>query len=133
MIENIGGIIVYVSDRDIALELYKEKFGFEVRSNLEFQGGRSIEVAPRNSVTTISLVVPSRERMSEEWYNWAKEQIGKETGIWFYTDNIQTSYDELKEKAVVISQPEKQAWGGIMSIVKDQDGNKFALISSSDF
>jgi len=40
MIENIGGIIVYVSDRDIALELYKEKFGFEVRSNLEFQGGR---------------------------------------------------------------------------------------------
>ena len=133
MIENIGGIIVYISDRDKALELYQEKFGFEVRTNVEFQGGRSIEVAPRNSATTISLVVPSREGMTEEWYNWAKERIGKETGIWFYTDNIQTSYDELKEKDVEISQPEKQAWGGIMSVVKDQDGNKFALISSSVF
>lgn len=97
-----------------------------------FKGGRWIEVAPKNSVTTLSLVVPSGEGMSEEWYNWARDRIGKETGIWFYTDNIQTSYDELKGKSVEISEPEKQAWGGIMSTVKDQDGNKFALISSPE-
>lgn len=70
--------------------------------------------------------------MSEEWYNWARDRIGKETGIWFYTDNIQTSYDELKGKSVEISEPEKQAWGGIRSTLKDQDGNKFALISSPE-
>lgn len=132
MIDNIGGIVVYVSDRDKALKWYKEKFGFEVRTDMEFQGGRWIEVAPKNSVTTLSLVVPSGEGMSEEWYNWARDRIGKETGIWFYTDNIQTSYDELKGKSVEISEPEKQAWGGIMSTVKDQDGNKFALISSPE-
>ena len=47
MIEYIGGIIVYVSDRDKALESVQEKFGFEVRTNIEFQSGRSIEVAPK--------------------------------------------------------------------------------------
>jgi uncharacterized glyoxalase superfamily protein PhnB len=59
-----------------------------------------------------------------------KKSIGAETGIWFYSNNIQSTYEELKGKGVDITTPEKQEWGGVMSKVKDQDGNSFSIISS---
>ena len=53
-----------------------------------------------------------------------------ETGIWFYSKDMQSTYEELKGKGVDITVPQKQEWGGIMSKVKDQDGNSFSIISS---
>ena len=40
------------------------------------------------------------------------------------------TYEELKNKGVEITPPEKQEWGGIMSKLKDQDGNSYSIISS---
>jgi hypothetical protein len=37
-----------------------------------------------------------------------KKSIGAETGIWFYSNNIRLTYEELKCKAVDITAPEKQ-------------------------
>lgn len=59
-----------------------------------------------------------------------KKSIGAETGIRFYTNNIQSTYEELKRKGISITAPEKQEWGGIMSKLKDQDGNSYSIISS---
>jgi lactoylglutathione lyase len=59
-----------------------------------------------------------------------KKSIRAETGIWFYSNNIQSTYEELKSRGVDITAPEKQEWGGVMSKVKDQDGNSFSIISS---
>jgi uncharacterized glyoxalase superfamily protein PhnB len=59
-----------------------------------------------------------------------KKSIGAETGIWFYSINMQSTYEELKGKGVDVTAPEKQEWGGTMSKVKDQDGNSFSIISS---
>jgi uncharacterized glyoxalase superfamily protein PhnB len=60
----------------------------------------------------------------------SRKVLGAETGIWFYSNNIQSTYEELKGKRVDITAPEKQEWGGVMSKVKDQDGNSFSIISS---
>ena len=38
----------------------------------------------------------------------AKKGIGTETCIWFYLDNITSTYEELKNKGVYITAPEKQ-------------------------
>jgi lactoylglutathione lyase len=92
---------------------------------------RWIEVAPKESKSTISLVEPDAELLkTDEEINRAKMKIGTDTDIRFYLNDIESTYNKLKDKGVDLTRPEKQDWGGIMSVVKDQDGNKFGLISS---
>ena len=70
--------------------------------------------------------------MPAEAVEAAKRSIGSPTGLWFYTNDIQGTFAELKAKGVDISQPEKQEWGGTMSMIKDQDGNEYQLISAPE-
>jgi hypothetical protein len=42
-----------------------------------------------------------------------KKSIGAETGIWFYSNNIQSTYEELIGKGVDITAPERQEWGAL--------------------
>ncbi|HJY15515.1 MAG TPA: VOC family protein [Nitrososphaeraceae archaeon] len=138
MIDSIGGMVVIVSDQQKAIEFYTQKLGFELKSDIPFgrssgsaEGLRWVEVAPKKSQSTISLMVPNPIVMSDGVEIEAiKKSIGAETGIWFYSNNIQSTYEELKGKRVDITAPEKQEWGGVMSKVKDQDGNSFSIISS---
>ena len=136
MIDSIGGMVVIVSDQQKAIEFYTQKMGFELRSDVPFGGSstediRWVEVAPKGSKSTISLMIPNPMMMSDGVEIEAiKKSIGKETGIWFYSNNIQSTYEELRGKGVDITAPEKQEWGGIMSKVKDQDGNSYSILSS---
>src|ERR687897_1396291 len=136
MIDSIGGAVVIVSDQQKAIEFYTQKLGFELKSDIPIGGGsteglRWVEVAPKASQSTISLMVPNPMMMSDGVEIEAiKKSIGAETGIWFYSKDMQSSYEELKGKGVDITAPEKQEWGGTMSKVKDQDGNSFSIISS---
>jgi lactoylglutathione lyase len=137
MIDTIGGTVVIVSDQHKAVEFYTQKLGFELKTDMFFSsssnssGIRWVEVAPKEaSQSTISLMVANAQLMSSEGeIEAAKKGIGTETGIWFYSDDITSTYEELKNKGVYITAPEKQEWGGIMSKFKDQDGNSYSLIS----
>jgi lactoylglutathione lyase len=131
MIDRIGGIVVIVSDQQKAMEFYNQKLGFEIKTDMSFVGIRWIEVGPKDSQSTISLMLPNIQMMSNEGVvEAAKKGIGTETGIWFYSNDMQSTYEELKNKGVDITPPEKQEWGGIMSKLKDQDGNSYSIISS---
>jgi len=131
MIDTIGGIVVIVSDQQKAVEFYTQKLGFEIKTDMSFVGIRWIEVSPKESQSTISLMLPNVQMMSNEGVvEAAKKGIGTETGVWFYSDDMQSTYEGLKNKGVDITQPEKQEWGGIMSKFKDQDGNSYSIISS---
>jgi lactoylglutathione lyase len=131
MIKTIGGIIIYVSNQSRAVEFYTQKLGFEVKSNMQFGDNiKWIEVAPKESNSTLSLVEPNRELLkTDEEINRAKMKIGTDTDVWFYANDIESTYEELKGKGINLTKPEKQDWGGTMSILKDQDGNLFGLIS----
>jgi len=131
MIDTIGGIVVIVSDQQKAVEFYTQKLGFDIKTDMSFVGIRWIEVSPKDSQSTISLMLPNVQMMSNEGVvEAAKKGIGTETGVWFYSDDMQSTYEGLKNKGVDITQPEKQEWGGIMSKFKDQDGNSYSIISS---
>ena len=130
MINKVGGIIVYVSDQGQAVKFYTEKLGLDIIINMPYKGGKWIEVAPTGSDTSLSLLVPAPGMVSGDETQEAKLEIGKSTGIWFYCDNIDATYDELIRKGVDITLPEKQEWGGYMSKIMDPDGNQFALLSS---
>lgn len=132
MIDTIGGVVIMVSDQAQAVKFYAEKIGFDIRLNVPFFGGKWIEVAPKDSESTLSIMEPHPKMMPPEELEIARKNIGRNTGVWFYTSDIQSTYEELKSKGVDITKPEKQEWGGIMSLVKDLDGNIFTLLSSPE-
>jgi lactoylglutathione lyase len=126
------GNYVYVSNQSKAVEFYTQKLEFDIKSDIQFGNNlRWIEVAPKESKSTISLVEPNAELLkTDEEINRARMKIGTDTDIWFYSNDIQSAYNKLKENGVDLTKPERQDWGGTMSVVKDQDGNKFGLISA---
>ena len=128
MINNIGGIVIMVSNQKKSAEFYTKKLGFDLRIDMPLGEIHWIEVAPNNSQSSISLMEPNGKMLSKQEFAKAKKSIGEQTGIWFYTSDIKSTYEELKKKGVSITKPEKQEWSGIMSIFKDQDGNSFNLI-----
>ena len=130
MIDSIGGIVVFVSDQSKAIEFYTKKLGFEIKGEYPYKNTKWIEVAPKNSTTTISLMEPNPDMMTHEEIEQAKTEIGTLTNFWLYTTTIDDTYKELKEKGVDITEPKKQDWGGTMSKIKDQDNNILTLISS---
>ena len=132
MIDAIGGLVIMVSDQARAVKFYAEKVGFDIRLNVPFFGGKWIEVAPKDSESTLSIMEPNPQLMPPEELEIARKNIGRNTGVWFYTSDIQSTYEDLKSKGVDITKPEKQEWGGIMSLVKDLDGNIFTLLSSPE-
>lgn len=132
MINTIGGVVIMVSDQAQAVKFYTEKIGFDIRMNVPFFGGKWIEVAPKDSESTLSIMEPNSQQMSPEELEVAKKSIGSNTGVWFYSSDIQSTYEELESKGVNITKPQKQEWGGTMSLVKDLDGNIFTLLSSPE-
>ena len=130
MIDNIGGIIVLVSNQNDAIEFYKTKLGFDIKFETPYKNTKWVELAPKNSTTTISLIEPNSDMMSEDEIELAKKQIGIKTKIWFYTKDITQTYSELKDKGVNVTEPKEQDWGGIISSVYDQDNNSFEIVSS---
>ena len=129
MIDLIGGISVMVSDQGQAVKFYTEKLGFDIKINMPYKKGKWIEVSPRDSETTISLRVPD-ETMQNDEFKLVKNSIGLPTGIWLYTKDINSTFNELKGKGVDITPPTRQDWGGMLCKIKDIDGNTFDLISS---
>lgn len=132
MIDTIGGVVIMVSDQARAVKFYAEKVGFDIRLNVPFFGGKWIEIAPKDSESTLSIMEPNPQLMPPEELEIARKNIGRNTGVWFYTSDIQSTYEDLRSKGVDITKPEKQEWGGIMSLVKDLDGNIFTLLSSPE-
>ena len=132
MINTIGGIVVMVSDQARAVKFYTEKIGFDIRLNVPFHGGKWIEVAPKDSEATLSIMEPNPKLMPPEELEISRKSIGRNTGVWFYTSDIQSTYEDLESKGIDITKPEKQEWGGMMSLVKDLDGNIFTLLSSPE-
>ena len=130
MIDNIGGIVIFVSNQAKAIEFYTQKLGFDVKGEYPYKKTKWVEVGPKTSTTTISLMEPHPDMMTNEEIVQAKKKIGTMTTLWFYTKDINNTYKELQEKGVNITEPKKQDWGGIMSQIKDQDNNILTLISS---
>lgn len=93
VISKVATVAVPVVDQEQALELYVDKLGFEVRTDISMGNGyRWIEVAPPGAETTIAIPPPSGK---------AGE---KDTRISLQTDDIDALHAELRSCGVDVDE-----------------------------
>ena len=113
---------VSVSDQDKALDFYVNKLGFEVRADSPMgEGQRWLEVGLPDAQTRLVLA---------QGYGSSDENpVGKFTGLVLDADDIQATYETLRERGVPFSEPPTpQPWGMVQAIFQDQDGNTLVLV-----
>jgi catechol 2,3-dioxygenase-like lactoylglutathione lyase family enzyme len=133
MLKQLTYAQVWVNDQDEALEFYTEKLGMELREDVtvpEMGNFRWLSVGvPGQDVSITLMAVPGPPVFDED----TRAQIhgllakGASGGLFFATDDIQRSYEELKAKGVQFSQEPTQQPYGIDAGFRDPSGNQFRV------
>jgi len=113
-------IMIFVRDQDRSLRFYLDQLGFRLIVDQSVAGHRWIEVAPPDGTANIALAQALPDSVAT--------LVGRDTGIYFITEDIQAKYDEWSSRGVrFASPPQKPQWGGIFTRFEDPDGNSFGL------
>ncbi|MBV9309758.1 MAG: VOC family protein [Solirubrobacterales bacterium] len=117
----IGTVVVPVSDQDRALDFYVDKLGLEKRNDVPMDDKyRWVEVGPSGGATTIAIVPPPP----------GKPGPGRETGISLQTDAIDSYHATLKERGVDVDDEVTRFGGPVppMFWLRDPDGNTLFVV-----
>jgi len=118
MIKAIKFTSVPVSDQDRALAFYTQKLGFRILTDQQMnEKQRWIELQIPGAETGVVLFTPEGH----------ENRIGTFSGISFWCDDVQRTYEELLARGVEFKgPPAKQPWGTFV-IFMDPDGNQFVM------
>ena len=132
MITHISTTTVYISDQDKALDFYVNKLGFEKRRDEPMGPGapRWIEVAPQGAQSALVLYKPTKEMPGASTFELAQSLIGTFTTFVLNIDDMQKTFNELKEKGVEFPNPPEKQFYGWWATIKDTDGNIIGLHSN---
>ncbi len=121
MITHVRSTGIAVSDVDKAIDFYVNKLGFELHGDMPMGGGlRWVEVAPPGAQTMLILT---------KGFADAEERLGKFTSLVFEADDIDATYERLRERGVQFTEPPTaQPWGRKQAQFVDQDGNGYVLV-----
>lgn len=115
MVERMKNIVVFVRDFEKAKRFYKE----QLRLPLVQESQMIMEFFPGGG-TTLGISLAMHEA--------AFPLVGRHTGITLQVKGIDLLCEELEAAGVEFAEPlEKTPWGK-MAVVKDPDGNQFALV-----
>jgi catechol 2,3-dioxygenase-like lactoylglutathione lyase family enzyme len=120
-LSKIGTVVIPVSDQDREIEFYEKTLGFEKRADIAFGNGyRWVEVAPSGADTTIALAPPPEGRPTGN----------RETGIGFYTDDIDAFHTERKAAGVDVDAEVSRMGGPVPPLcwVRDPEGNSLMIV-----
>ncbi|KPA54210.1 VOC family protein [Photobacterium lucens] len=119
-ISRVDTVSIPVSDQNQALKFYRDALGFElIRDHSTNNHKRWLQLAPRGAETTISLVMP-----------FGGMEAGTVQGLVVQTDDIQSTYNELKQRGVLLSSIVNLV-GGKFATFNDPDGNGWVLIEAT--
>ena len=118
MIRKIGTAAVYVDDQPKAVQFWTAQVGFEVhRERPMGPDANWIEVGPSCAASCLVLYPKS---MMEDWAE-------RKPSIVFECDNMQTTFEEMRDRGVEFTQePEEMTWGPF-AIFIDPEGNRYGL------
>jgi catechol 2,3-dioxygenase-like lactoylglutathione lyase family enzyme len=133
----IANAHLWVHDQDDALAFYTQKLGMEVRSDVtvpEMGNFRWLSVGlPGQDVAITLMAVPGPPVFDEE----TREKIhalmstGASGGLFFATDDVKSTYEELKNRGVEFSQEPTEQPYGIDAGFRDPSGNSFRMAQLS--
>jgi catechol 2,3-dioxygenase-like lactoylglutathione lyase family enzyme len=129
---------VWVHDQDEALAFYTEKLGLELREDVtvpEFGNFRWLTVgAPGQEDVAVALMaIPGPPVFDEETHEAIKTLVAKgaATGLFFATDDVQGTYEELSSRGVEFSQEPTEQPYGIDAGFRDPSGNQMRVAQRS--
>ncbi|MCB1916227.1 MAG: VOC family protein [Rhodocyclaceae bacterium] len=132
MIQRQSHASVFVLDQDRALAFYRDKLGFEVRTDMTMDGGfRWLTVGPRGQPDfQLILISPSPGPMFDED---AATQLRAlvEKGVFgigvFETADCQATFEALQAEGVSFLAPPTERFYGIEAMARDDSGNWFSI------
>jgi catechol 2,3-dioxygenase-like lactoylglutathione lyase family enzyme len=136
MLKQLTHVQVWVHDQDEALAFYTDKLGMELREDVtvpEMGNFRWLSVGlPGQDVSITLMAVPGPPVFDED----TREQIqallakGAAGGLFFATDDVRASYEELKSRGVEFAQEPTEQPYGIDAGFRDASGNHFRMAQS---
>jgi catechol 2,3-dioxygenase-like lactoylglutathione lyase family enzyme len=137
MLSKLTNVGVWVHDQDEAVAFYTEKLGMEVRDDVtvpEMGNFRWVTVGiPGQDVTLALMTIPGPPVFDAETQAQLKNLLAKGVlgSLFFGTDDIQATYEELKGRSVDFAQePTKQPYG-IDAGIRDASGNHMRIAQLS--
>jgi predicted enzyme related to lactoylglutathione lyase len=134
MLKQLTHVQVWVHDQDEALAFYTEKLGMELREDVtvpEMGNFRWLSVGvPGQDVSITLMAIPGPPVFDEE----TRAQIqgllakGASGGLFFSTEDAQSSYEELKQRGVEFTQEPAEQPYGIDAGFRDSSGNHFRMM-----
>lgn len=132
MITSLSHATVYVLDQDEALKFYRDKLGFEVRTDATMDNGfRWLTVGPKTQpeLEIILMAVKESPMFAADKVATLKKLIQSgAVGVGVLeADDCQKTYEELKAKGVEFMSPPTERFYGIEALFKDNSGNWFSM------
>jgi catechol 2,3-dioxygenase-like lactoylglutathione lyase family enzyme len=134
MLKQLTHTQVWVQDQDEALAFYTEKLGMEVREDVtvpELGNFRWLSVGvPGQDVSITLMAIPGPPVFDEETRGLVEELLarGASGGLFFATDDVRETYEELKDRGVEFSQEPTEQPYGVDAGFRDPSGNHFRMI-----
>jgi catechol 2,3-dioxygenase-like lactoylglutathione lyase family enzyme len=125
---------IFVTDQQEALEFYRDKLGFEVRTDMPMtdEGDiRWLTLSPRGQPDLEIILAPLTpgpmfDAEQAEQIKGLVQSGALGIGV-FQTDDINSDYERLNKQGVEFVSPPEEKFYGIEAIVKDNSGNWFSL------
>jgi catechol 2,3-dioxygenase-like lactoylglutathione lyase family enzyme len=139
MLKSLTTTQVWVHDQDEALAFYTEKLGMELREDVtvpEFGNFRwlTVGVPGQEDVSVVLMAIPGPPVFDEETRQRISELMatGAATALFFSTDDVQGTYEELKARGVEFQQEPTQQPYGIDAGFRDPSGNSMRMAQLSE-
>jgi catechol 2,3-dioxygenase-like lactoylglutathione lyase family enzyme len=134
MLKSLTNVQVWVHDQDEALAFYTEKLGLELRQDVtvpELGNFRwlSVGVPGQADVAITLMAVPGPPVFDAETAEQVRSVLAKGAtgGLFFDTDDIQGSYEQLKGRGVEFQgEPTEQPYGTDVGF-RDPSGNQMRV------
>ena len=134
MLKQLTNTQVWVHDQEEALEFYTEKLGLELREDVtvpELGNFRwlSVGVPGQPDIAITLMAIPGPPVFDAETQDAVKTLVAKgvATGLFFATDDIQATYEELKDRGVEFQQEPTEQPYGVDAGFRDPSGNQMRV------
>ena len=134
MLNQLANVQVWVNDQDEALAFYTDKLGMEVRDDVtvpEMGNFRWLAVGiPGQDVSIALLAIPGPPVFDEETRELIRSLLAKGAsgGLFFATDDVHGTYEELKRRGVEFTQEPTEQPYGLDAGLRDPSGNQFRMM-----